>query len=238
MAEEKSGGLDLAGLGKVAEAIPDESWNKAVETVTNTFTDLLAPLTKTTVGLGKLIEAKFDRMTEIEKVFTVDVVNKARQKARESKRPFKDNPSSRIIVGAIEQASIESNSDLREIWANLIANEMTGIFVHPEFPTILAKLSPADATQLAEIANADSAKNIQLRGKDLISAIAKVVVSTIPTFGVDFKLSLSAPKSRAREEYLERLGLLTSHPESGYHLTDFGREFIVAVTEPPTSPDS
>lgn len=60
MSEEGTG--DLAGIGKIAEAIPEAGWQKAIDTACDTFTDLIAPITKTTAGLGGLIQAKFDAM--------------------------------------------------------------------------------------------------------------------------------------------------------------------------------
>ena len=43
-----NGELDIAGIGKVAEAIPKEGWKKAIDTACDTFTDLISPITKTT----------------------------------------------------------------------------------------------------------------------------------------------------------------------------------------------
>jgi len=45
MTEDRS--LDLAGVGKLAEAISDESWNQIVNTACYTFKELLAPITST-----------------------------------------------------------------------------------------------------------------------------------------------------------------------------------------------
>lgn len=55
MPEDNS--LDVVGIGKLAEAVPDESWNRLVDTACCTFNELLAPITSTTGGLGRLITA-------------------------------------------------------------------------------------------------------------------------------------------------------------------------------------
>ena len=52
MSEDGTG--DLAGIGKIAEAIPEAGWQKAIDTACDTFTDLIAPITRTTAGLGGL----------------------------------------------------------------------------------------------------------------------------------------------------------------------------------------
>jgi hypothetical protein len=68
--DEKS--LDLTGVGKLAKAIPPSSWNKIVKTACDTFTSIIAPITATTTGLGRLIQAKFDGMVDAQKVLAAD----------------------------------------------------------------------------------------------------------------------------------------------------------------------
>ncbi|WP_238115046.1 hypothetical protein [Vibrio cincinnatiensis] len=47
-------GLDIVGIGKLAKAIPEKSWNKVVATACETFEKCLAPITETTGGIGRL----------------------------------------------------------------------------------------------------------------------------------------------------------------------------------------
>jgi hypothetical protein len=75
--EDKS--LDFTGIGKVAKAIPAKSWNILVTTACDTFSQLIAPITATTYGLGRLIQAKFNGMTDVQKVLAADAVNRAKR---------------------------------------------------------------------------------------------------------------------------------------------------------------
>ncbi|MEP2183364.1 hypothetical protein, partial [Roseibium sp.] len=114
-----NGDLDVAGIGKVAQAIPKEGWKKAIDTACDTFTDLISPITKTTSGLGGLIQAKFDAMIDVQKVFAADAVQRARLKTQHIDASRRIPPSARVLVSAIEEASVESDENLRDIWANL-----------------------------------------------------------------------------------------------------------------------
>jgi hypothetical protein len=60
-------GLDLLGAGKVAKAIPSEVYTRVTATVCKTFEQLVAPLTQTTDGLGRLIHQKFDNWVDTQK---------------------------------------------------------------------------------------------------------------------------------------------------------------------------
>lgn len=95
--------LDLAGLGKLASAIPDPAWQKLVDTACNTFSAIVLPLTATTEGLGRLVEAKFDRLTDIEKVFAADAVQKAQAKVANSLNQVQGKVKSTVIIPAIEK---------------------------------------------------------------------------------------------------------------------------------------
>lgn len=46
-------GLDLVGLGRVAEAIPKEVYERSAATLLKTFEDLTAPITESASGLGR-----------------------------------------------------------------------------------------------------------------------------------------------------------------------------------------
>jgi hypothetical protein len=113
--EDKS--LDLTGMGKLAKAIPASSWNKLVKTACDTFTQLLAPITAATTGLGRLIQAKFDGMVDAQKVLAADAVKKATKKVANTGRKPKGNPKSLILIKAIDNASISFGSDSPQLAA-------------------------------------------------------------------------------------------------------------------------
>ncbi|MCB1885562.1 MAG: DUF4393 domain-containing protein [Geminicoccaceae bacterium] len=83
---------------------------------------------------------------DVQKIFAADAVQRARLKIQYVSAPKRIPPSARRLVSAIEEASVESDENLRDIWANLIANEMSVGGVHPEFPRILSRLSTQGRT--------------------------------------------------------------------------------------------
>jgi len=91
-------------------------------------------------------------MVDAQKVLAADAVRRANKKVRKTSRKPKGSPKSSILIKAIDNASNESDKNIRDFWANLIADEIFDNQVHPEFPRILEKLSSNDAATLAEIA--------------------------------------------------------------------------------------
>lgn len=219
---EDDGGVDLVGIGRVAQAIPEAGWKKAIDTACDTFSDLIAPITKTTAGLGALIQAKFDTMIDIQKVFAADTVDRARRKTQHLQPRQNPRPSARVLVRAIEEASLESDENLRDIWANLIANEIHGGTVHPEFPQILVRLNASDALVLAQIAEKNT--------KNTMKAYARALTASVSVFGIGIS-TIMGEGSDAHHEHLERLALVKQR-DGFWELTHFGEEFVAAVTDP------
>lgn len=218
--EDKS--LDLTGIGKLAKAIPASSWNKLVKTACDTFLSLLSPITAATTGLGRLIQAKFDGMVDVQKVLAADSVRRAKEKVENAGRKPKGNPKSVILIKAIESASNETDNNLRDIWANLIANEILDNQVHPEFPRTLERLSSNDALTLAEIAE-------QSR-KDSVKKATRAFLYGLKFMGIDFSTLLGQDTDFSRE-HLRNLNLITKN-SGEWHLTLFGEEFLKAVADP------
>lgn len=220
MSEDGTG--DLAGIGKIAEAIPEAGWQKAIDTACDTFTDLIAPITRTTAGLGGLIQAKFDAMVDVQKVFAADAVERAQRKTQALSLPYNARPSARVLISAIDEASVESDDSLRDIWSNLIANELTRGNIHPEFPNILSRLSAADAIVLSEIAEKNANKGIRAVAVALSASVSVLGVSAGAFFSDD---------TDAHHEHLVGLNLIVRR-DGKWSLTRFGEEFVRAVTDP------
>ena len=211
--------FDLVGIGKVAKAIPAKAWVQLVETACVTFREVVAPVKALTSGTGRLIEAKFDRLVEAEKVLASDTFNNASKKARASKKPQAENPSARVILAVIDRSSSETDPLLRELWANLLAQEFTNVGVHPEFPGILSRLSSQDAQVLADVAQTGSGTDVRLM---------KVVNDLLSAFKV-LGLSLKFREERTYiHEHLETLGLIRID-RGTYALTLMGGAFLKTV---------
>ena len=118
--------LDVTGAGKIAKAIPAKAWTRLVDTACNTFEQCLAPLTATTSGVGRFIQAKFDRMVEAEKVLAADILEKATQRASTAEVRPSGPIQANVVVAVLDQAGQQTDVNLRELWANLLAQEIVG----------------------------------------------------------------------------------------------------------------
>lgn len=144
-------GLEIAGLGKIAEAIPRESWNAAVILATTTAEKLLAPITETTSGIGRLIRGTFDGLEEWRKIAFTGILLRAAEKVRHREKLRAIENSPRVLIEIIQSGSMELEPEMRELWANLLAREITRGEIHPEIPRILGRLTSQDAKVLREV---------------------------------------------------------------------------------------
>ena len=214
-------GLDLVGIGKVAKAIPAKAWSALVETACSTFRSAIAPFTATTSGLGRLIEAKFDRMVDAEKVLAAQTFARAAEKVSESGKQISESAKVGIVVSVIEAAAAESDPVLRELWANLLAHELVAGDVHPEFPKVLLRLSAHDAKVLAQIADRETNKSVSF-----ISSLREFTLS-FSLAGIE--LSLPAEGGSFSHEHLANLRLI-HRPDRTWVLTRTGAAFIRSVS--------
>jgi hypothetical protein len=220
MADE--GGLDIVGAGKLAKAIPQKAWIQLVDTACVTFKSALAPLTATTSGIGRLIEAKFDRLVDAEKILASEMMARATQKVAEGKRKPSGTAKAGIVIAAIEASGSETDAVIRELWSNLVAQEVVHGNVHPEFPKLLARLSASDARLLASIAEKEKDKTAVFR-----RAIKKFTTS-ISILGMSVELMPDAGTFAL--EHLANLGLV--YPaDQGSTLTYTGKAFIQSVSD-------
>jgi Abortive infection alpha len=217
-------GLDVIGVGKLAKAIPQKAWVQVVDTACQTFEDAIAPFTATTSGIGRLIGAKFDRLIDAEKVLAAEVMHKATLKIAESKKKLTGKAKASVVVAAIEASSAETDDILRELWSNLLAQEIVGGDVHPEFSRILARLSSDDAKLLAQIAERAENKSVALAG-----ALRKITAQ-ISILGISLEVIDPGERGSFTHEHLQHLNLIGRH-DGKWVLTLTGRAFIQAVSD-------
>lgn len=148
-------GLDIAGFGKIAKAIPPKVYERSASTLLTAFQQLTAPITETTGGLGRYLKQKFDNMVEAEKAIATYTVEKAITRAKErtqiAGRQIHPPANSKSFVKAIEEASKETDPLLHEMWANLIASQLSDDACHPHFVEVLPHFSPAEAQLLISL---------------------------------------------------------------------------------------
>ena len=66
-------------------------------------------------------------------------MKRAKDKAARSKKQAVKFSQPSVLIKVIEASSDETDATLRELWTNLLANEMIDGSVHPEFTRILSK---------------------------------------------------------------------------------------------------
>lgn len=217
-------GLDLVGIGKLAKAVPAKAWTQLVDTACKTFRELLAPVTSTTSGVGRLIDAKFDRLVDAEKVLATETLKRAQSKVQASGKSPTGTIKAKVIVATVEASGQETDPVLRELWANLLAQEIMHGTVHPEFPRILARLSAEDAQLLAQIADSEKNKSVALK-KALVNLAANFTI-----LGVSLNLREVGGRTTFIHEHLAELNLIT-YAATQWSLTATGKAFIESVSD-------
>ncbi len=218
--------LDLTGLGKALDALPDDAKQRPIHLICETIEKLIRPATATTDGIGRWIESKFDSLIEPQQraaqAVLVDAVKKTAA-AQESGSKENGSPKPRVVVEAIEGASLEGDPVLQQLWSNLLAQELRAGDIHPEMVNTLTKLAPADAHALIELAKGDDG---------FLSALARAISGVSIT---TFPIALSWPKPSApwsfSHQHLRELGLI-SDTEGSWRLTKKGEAMLHAVSDP------
>lgn len=153
--ESHSNSWDIAGFGKVAEAIPPKVYEQTTAVLLSTFQELTAPITETTAGFGRYLRQKFDTMVDVEKAITTYTIEKAidraKVRAEHLGRTIGPPMHPKSFVRALEEASKETDPLLHEMWANLLASQLASDTCHPYFISILTNFSPAEAKLLVSL---------------------------------------------------------------------------------------
>jgi hypothetical protein len=205
-----------------------------IYTACETFEKCVAPLTELTGGIGRLISARFNRLVDAEKVLAAETIERASKKAYKANeipvQRFKPN----IFISVIDHASQQTDCNIRELWANLLAQELLDGDVHPEVVKILSRINAQDAQTLAEIAE-KSEKDDYVRS--FSSSIMGTNVEEDGTLSASVSmLGISAsmkkrPKYSFSEKFLESLGLIERSGKK-WELTAIGEGFVASVSEP------
>tara|TARA_R110002049_G_scaffold265588_1_gene441713 strand:+ start:72 stop:791 length:720 start_codon:yes stop_codon:yes gene_type:complete len=223
-------GVDLAGIGKAMQAIPAPAWQQLVDTACRTFEKTLSPITETAYGIGRLIQAKFDRMIDVEQVLAAESVDAARRKAEQAAKPAK-TPRPQILLQVIENTSTEVDAGVRELWSNLLAQEMLTQDIHPEIGRVLARISFDDAQLLVAITESKPTSTSKL-----FAEAVNIALLAIPVVGGAIPRHRTDPTT-FNHAHLRNLGLIDRY-DGKWELTAFGEGFIEAVTDPSLQPEN
>ncbi len=237
--------IDLVGLGKVAKAIPPEVYKQGAKTVLKTFESLVAPLTQTTDGFGRLIRQKFDYWVEEQKAIGTitlqQAVIRASERAEKEGKNLQPPGHPKTFLRALEEASLETDSVVHEMWVNLLASQIIDPVSHPRFVNILAQLGPAEARLLTSLkprpTDPERLKRLTffLGGNTAHSGMKEPWVSELdeqPAQPWNLSVTLLCQHSLADISPQN-----TTEPASKrfpflLHLTPFGEEFLAVVAPP------
>ncbi|RYM35604.1 DUF4393 domain-containing protein [Brumimicrobium glaciale] len=210
--------MDEKIVTEIAKSIPDSAWNRLVQTACDTFEKAVAPLTESTSGIGRLIKAKFDRLLNEEKVLVAETFAKAKQKITESSKEMKGHHNLNIVLQVVQESCKQTDEKLRDLWANLLATELTEGGVHPEIVSILKRISSDDARVLLKVSE-NSPKINQKFIETLGHAFSGMSPVTI----------YRSKEDSFSEKLLERLGLIKKEIPH-WKLTEIGIGFLEVVS--------
>jgi len=228
--DENDSSLDLTGIGKLASSIPESAWRVLVSTATRVVENLLSPATEFTGGVGRLIRQKFDNMVEVEKVLLADGLEQAVKKARKRGKPISQKVNISSLVKTIEETSRANEPELRELWTSLLSRELTDEKTHPEFASLLSRMTSSEAKALIEVSQIGLAER-------LVASMRRNMAKSYPPPPTHLAGIFSSFTRRFdfSKDLLVRMNLINN--DHGYFLTDFGKAFLEAVGEIEDKPD-
>lgn len=212
--------IDLIGIGRSMKAIPPQSWARLVDTACETFEAIVSPLTKTLGGIGRLIDSKFDSLSDAQKILVAESFATARSKAKKSRKTY-CQPRAQTIIQVMEFTADQVDLGIRELWANLLAQEMIGESAHPEIGRVLNRLCSDDAQLLSAIT--------LKRPTSITEAFA--LTMKLVAAGLPFASAGPFSETSFNHAHLKNLNLIARNDRI-WMLTTFGRGFIKAVSDP------
>lgn len=231
--------MDITGLGEVAKAIPPAAWQELVQTATSTLKDVMKPLTAITGGIGNLIEQRFTHMAEVQKVLLADGLAKVRDRIEKERTPpdVASPPRFSVLVELLDEVSLANEGLTRQMWINLLTEEIAAGGVHPEFVNTLRRLAPEDARLLLNIASKSNANRQKIRVRSYLRKITTDDSQIRGRREMAWIFATSQKPFNLSQTVLKSLQLIEE--KSGVHLlTEFGEAFLGAVGEQTESSSS
>lgn len=203
----------------IAKSIPKEAWGQLARTACATFEKLIYPLTATTEGIGRLIELRFLKLEDEQKIIAAKCLEEVYKKIQDS--PIGPSPDvivkPSVVYEALENTDNQTDITIRGLWANLLANEFLDGGVHPEIAKLLSRLTSRDAVLLLKIAQQDESTSLTIK---VLKALASRTT-----------LGLFNERKTFNHIHLVKLGLVTEL-ERVWILTTTGRELMRVVSDP------
>ncbi|MFM5866269.1 MULTISPECIES: Abi-alpha family protein [Aeromonas] len=196
----------------VLKNIPKEVWGTTIDIINK----LIYPITATTVGIGKLIENKFNSLSDVQKIIAEQTLRETAEKIRNS--GVKDFDSvvvkPQIIYTVLENTDSQSDDFIRSLWSNLTAREMSEGSIHPEIARTFAKLTAPDLVVLSELYS----KN---------SSVTKLIFQALAS---TYTLGITRDPKSFHHVYLSDLGLIADI-SGKWLVTIKGKELMRCIAE-------
>lgn len=206
-------------IEEITKAVPKEAWSQLTATACATFEKLIYPLTATTEGIGRLIEMRFKKLQDEQKIIAAKCIEEAYTKVNSSKAQPKENLVVKpvVVYEALDNADNQTDQTIRSLWANLLANEFIEGSVHPEIARLLSKITSQDALLLLDIAQKDKSTSLTIK---VLKALASKTT-----------LGLFDERKTFNHVHLRNLSLIDKL-ENVWILTTTGKEFMRCVSDP------
>ncbi|WP_265594234.1 hypothetical protein [Haloferula sp. BvORR071] len=200
--------------------IPKEAWITLAQNASDIVKDFLAPLTSTTSGLGRVISEKFTSKVELEKVLCADTLRRTQERLLASGKALQGSFDPSVVIPALDECGRQRDEEIREMWAAILAEELTEGGIHPELVRALSRLTKFEVEKLREISTAEYLMTMVLRrGENHDSAPAQF----------NFLLGDRNPNGSLRNHILVVTGLASQDKWGWMELTILGRRLLEIV---------
>lgn len=202
-----------------------EDLGHLVKEATSTFGKLLKPLTAFCAGFGTWIELKFASLNDLQKLRAAALLEQTQKKIEagiESSLSAGSSPDPETVDAIFTVATKNPSPVKLGLCSTAMANELSGVFVHPEFVHLLDRLSIQDLTVLAQVEEDEGRPASFI---EILNAIAKTTgLRIVP-------ISLEAPQSLSHA-FLQQRNLILQD-NARWRLTLIGEAFIKAFRTNP-----
>lgn len=206
-------------IHNVVKSVPKEAWTQLTKTACESFEKIIFPITAATEGIGRLIQIRFERLQDEQKIIAAKCLEETKEKVSKSQIRKGHAIKPAVVYEALENTDQQTDDTIRSLWANLLAKEISEGSVHPEIAKILSKITSQDALLLLQVSENES---------------VTIPIRVLKALGSTWTLGLLNEKRTFNHVHLEKLALI-QEIEKEWYLTTTGKEFMRCVSDPPVT---
>lgn len=206
----------MCEIKDIVKTVPKEAWSQLAKTACDSFEKIIYPITATTEGIGRLIQIRFERLQDEQKIIAAKCLEETKEKVSKSKVNKGHAIKPVIVYEALDNTDQQTDETIRSLWSNLLAKEISEGNVHPEIAKILSKITSQDALLLLKVSENES---------------VSIPIRVLKALGSTWTLGLLNERMTFNHVHLEKLGLI-QEIEKEWYLTITGKEFMRCVSDP------